>query len=199
MRRSGRSTLRSTRWQASAGGSGHRRCSCTQSGSRCVSTAPPRAEQSSSSWDPTASSQGESDSDPPVPARIPLLLPVRDPSGWPSAWPGPPGPAARLLLPIPPCPRRRAAEFRADGLRDAFRPTGRFRTSGGRRNCRRLSEGPHERNRTPMATHATEKCRLVTRSDFDGLVCAALLKELGILDEIKFVHPKDMQDGLVEI
>jgi nanoRNase/pAp phosphatase (c-di-AMP/oligoRNAs hydrolase) len=50
-----------------------------------------------------------------------------------------------------------------------------------------------------MATHTTEKARLVTRSDFDGLVCAALLKELGILDEIKFVHPKDMQDGLVEI
>ncbi len=44
-----------------------------------------------------------------------------------------------------------------------------------------------------------EKCRLVTRSDFDGLVCAALLKEMGILDDIKFVHPKDMQDGLVEI
>jgi len=50
-----------------------------------------------------------------------------------------------------------------------------------------------------MAATTTEKCRLVTRSDFDGLVCAALLKELGILDEIKFVHPKDMQDGLVEI
>src|ERR1700689_2603507 len=50
-----------------------------------------------------------------------------------------------------------------------------------------------------MAVHTTEKCRLVTRSDFDGLVCAALLKELGILDEIKFVHPKDMQDGLVEL
>jgi nanoRNase/pAp phosphatase (c-di-AMP/oligoRNAs hydrolase) len=50
-----------------------------------------------------------------------------------------------------------------------------------------------------MATRTTEKCRLVTRSDFDGLVCAALLKELGILDEIKFVHPKDMQGGLVEI
>jgi nanoRNase/pAp phosphatase (c-di-AMP/oligoRNAs hydrolase) len=50
-----------------------------------------------------------------------------------------------------------------------------------------------------MATTTTEKCRLVTRSDFDGLVCAALLRELGILDEIKFVHPKDMQDGLVEI
>ena len=50
-----------------------------------------------------------------------------------------------------------------------------------------------------MATTTTEKCRLVTRSDFDGLVCAALFKELEILDEIKFVHPKDMQDGLVEI
>jgi nanoRNase/pAp phosphatase (c-di-AMP/oligoRNAs hydrolase) len=50
-----------------------------------------------------------------------------------------------------------------------------------------------------MAATTMEKCRLVTRSDFDGLVCAALLKELGILDEIKFVHPKDMQDGLVEL
>ncbi len=44
-----------------------------------------------------------------------------------------------------------------------------------------------------------EKYRLVTRSDFDGLVCACILKELGILDEIKFVHPKDMQDGKVEV
>ncbi|HTH99050.1 MAG TPA: exopolyphosphatase [Stellaceae bacterium] len=43
------------------------------------------------------------------------------------------------------------------------------------------------------------KYRLVTRSDFDGLVCAVLLKELGLIDEIKFVHPKDMQDGLVPI
>ncbi|MBX3221010.1 MAG: exopolyphosphatase [Labilithrix sp.] len=43
------------------------------------------------------------------------------------------------------------------------------------------------------------KFRLVTRSDFDGLVCAVLLKELGMLDEIKFVHPKDMQDGKVEV
>jgi nanoRNase/pAp phosphatase (c-di-AMP/oligoRNAs hydrolase) len=41
--------------------------------------------------------------------------------------------------------------------------------------------------------------RLVTRSDFDGLVCAALLKELGILDDILFVHPKDVQDGKVEL
>ncbi len=44
-----------------------------------------------------------------------------------------------------------------------------------------------------------EKYRLVTRSDFDGLVCAVLLKELDMVDEIKFVHPKDMQDGKVEI
>ena len=39
--------------------------------------------------------------------------------------------------------------------------------------------------------------RLVTRSDFDGLVCTVLLKELGMIDEIKFVHPKDMQDGTI--
>ena len=43
------------------------------------------------------------------------------------------------------------------------------------------------------------KKRLITRSDFDGLVCAMLLKELGLIDEIKFVHPKDVQDGKVEI
>ena len=41
--------------------------------------------------------------------------------------------------------------------------------------------------------------RLVTRSDFDGLVCAALMKELGVLDDILFVHPKDVQDGKVEL
>jgi nanoRNase/pAp phosphatase (c-di-AMP/oligoRNAs hydrolase) len=45
----------------------------------------------------------------------------------------------------------------------------------------------------------TQRYRLVTRSDFDGLVCAALLKQLGIVDDISFVHPKDMQDGKVEI
>jgi len=44
-----------------------------------------------------------------------------------------------------------------------------------------------------------EKFRLVTRSDFDGLVCAVLLNELNLIDDIKFVHPKDMQDGKVEI
>ncbi|RJK94197.1 exopolyphosphatase [Vallicoccus soli] len=41
--------------------------------------------------------------------------------------------------------------------------------------------------------------RLVTRSDFDGLVCAVLLRHLGLIDEITFVHPKDVQDGTVEI
>ena len=46
---------------------------------------------------------------------------------------------------------------------------------------------------------AAEKFRLVTRSDFDGLVCAVLLKEVGIIEDIKFVHPKDMQDGKIEI
>ncbi|MGI9610657.1 MAG: exopolyphosphatase [Acidimicrobiia bacterium] len=45
----------------------------------------------------------------------------------------------------------------------------------------------------------SEKYRLVTRSDFDGLVCAVLLKEMDLIDDILFAHPKDMQDGLVEI
>lgn len=45
----------------------------------------------------------------------------------------------------------------------------------------------------------TESRRLVTRSDFDGLVCAMILKELGLIDEIKFVHPKDVQDGKIDI
>jgi nanoRNase/pAp phosphatase (c-di-AMP/oligoRNAs hydrolase) len=45
----------------------------------------------------------------------------------------------------------------------------------------------------------SKKFRLVTRSDFDGLVCAVLLKHLDMIDEILFVHPKDMQDGKVAI
>ena len=50
-----------------------------------------------------------------------------------------------------------------------------------------------------MATKHRPKYRLVTRSDFDGLVCGMLLRELDLIDEIKFVHPKDMQDGIVPI
>ena len=40
---------------------------------------------------------------------------------------------------------------------------------------------------------SNNKYRLVTRSDFDGLVCAVLLKDLDLIDDILFVHPKDMQ------
>lgn len=43
------------------------------------------------------------------------------------------------------------------------------------------------------------KFRLVTRSDFDGLICAMLFKELDMIGDITFVHPKDMQDGIVAI
>lgn len=57
-----------------------------------------------------------------------------------------------------------------------------------------LTSPPSEKlMRTP------KKYRLVTRSDFDGLVCAVLLKELDMINEIKFVHPKDMQDGKIEV
>ncbi len=45
----------------------------------------------------------------------------------------------------------------------------------------------------------SDKFRLVTRSDFDGLVCAVLFKHLDMIDDITFVHPKDMQDGKIEI
>ena len=45
----------------------------------------------------------------------------------------------------------------------------------------------------------SEVRRLVTRSDFDGLACAMMLKEMDMIDEIKFVHPKDVQDGKVEL
>jgi nanoRNase/pAp phosphatase (c-di-AMP/oligoRNAs hydrolase) len=41
--------------------------------------------------------------------------------------------------------------------------------------------------------------RLITRSDFDGLVCAVFLKEAGIIDHCKFAHPKDLQDGLITV
>lgn len=41
--------------------------------------------------------------------------------------------------------------------------------------------------------------RLITRSDFDGLACGALLKAAGVIDCWKFAHPKDLQDGLVEV
>ena len=56
-----------------------------------------------------------------------------------------------------------------------------------------------------MATHAkikpeaNKKYRLITRSDMDGLVCAVILKELDLIDDIKFVHPKDMQDGVIQV
>ena len=44
-----------------------------------------------------------------------------------------------------------------------------------------------------------KKYRLITRSDMDGLICAVLLKHLDIIDEIKFAHPKDMQDGKIKV
>jgi nanoRNase/pAp phosphatase (c-di-AMP/oligoRNAs hydrolase) len=47
--------------------------------------------------------------------------------------------------------------------------------------------------------NGTGPYRLITRSDMDGLVCAVLLKELGMLGEIAFHHPKDVQDGKVEV
>lgn len=50
-----------------------------------------------------------------------------------------------------------------------------------------------------LKANPAKKYRLITRSDMDGLVCAVLLKELNIIDDISFAHPKDMQDGLIDI
>lgn len=44
-----------------------------------------------------------------------------------------------------------------------------------------------------------KKYRLITRSDMDGLVCGVLLKELDLIEDVTFAHPKDMQDGLIEV
>lgn len=41
--------------------------------------------------------------------------------------------------------------------------------------------------------------RLFTRSDFDGLICAVLLKHVGLVDDYFFVHPKDVQDGKYDV
>ena len=41
--------------------------------------------------------------------------------------------------------------------------------------------------------------RLLTRSDFDGSVCTAILEELGLIDDILYVHPKDMQDNKIAV
>ena len=41
--------------------------------------------------------------------------------------------------------------------------------------------------------------RLITRSDMDGLVCAVILREMGLIGDVKFAHPKDMQDGIIEV
>ena len=41
--------------------------------------------------------------------------------------------------------------------------------------------------------------RLVTRADFDGLVCGALVTKFEKIEDYLFVEPKFMQDGLAEI
>lgn len=50
-----------------------------------------------------------------------------------------------------------------------------------------------------ISNPSPNRFRLVTRSDFDGLVCAVLLRHLDLIDDILFVHPKDMQDGKIAI
>lgn len=43
------------------------------------------------------------------------------------------------------------------------------------------------------------KYKLLTRADLDGIMSATLLKKFGLIDEVEFCHPKDMQDGKIEV
>jgi nanoRNase/pAp phosphatase (c-di-AMP/oligoRNAs hydrolase) len=52
---------------------------------------------------------------------------------------------------------------------------------------------------TAFKVDTSKKYRLITRSDMDGLVCGVLLKELDIIEDVTFAHPKDMQDGLIDV
>ncbi len=54
-------------------------------------------------------------------------------------------------------------------------------------------------NTAKIQPEENKKYRLITRSDMDGLVCAVLLKDLGVVDEVTFAHPKDMQDGKIAV
>ena len=54
-------------------------------------------------------------------------------------------------------------------------------------------------NANKIMPESGKKYRLITRSDMDGLVCGILLKELDLIDDVMFAHPKDMQDGLIEV
>lgn len=56
-----------------------------------------------------------------------------------------------------------------------------------------------EKAQQANTTESDQKHRLITRSDMDGLVCAVLLKKIGLIDNVTFAHPKDMQDGIIEV
>lgn len=43
------------------------------------------------------------------------------------------------------------------------------------------------------------KFRLITRADFDGVAAGALLLDRGMIDEVLFAEPKDVQDGRVPV
>lgn len=46
---------------------------------------------------------------------------------------------------------------------------------------------------------ADEKYRLVTRADFDGVVCGSLLMERELVKEVVFAHPREIQQGTFDI
>lgn len=65
--------------------------------------------------------------------------------------------------------------------------------------CRRRIEAGPAYDTQPIRLMEEASMRLITRSDFDGLACAVLLKEVEKIDSIEFVHPKDVQSGSVAV
>ncbi len=41
--------------------------------------------------------------------------------------------------------------------------------------------------------------RVIYRGNLDGVVCAVILKEVGLCDDVKIVHPTDLQEGRIDI
>ena len=98
--------------------------------------------------------------------------------------------------------RRRGVQGTAAGARPSVRSTVQVTTTVHLRSGRGAADParrPVLKPPTAPADSPRVRYRLVTRSDFDGLVCAVLLRQLDLIDDVLFVHPKDVQDGLVEV
>src|SRR3546814_3789144 len=103
-------------------------------------------------------------------------------------------PAAAPALAAPPDPAGDSAAYQPARERTGGAPEPRRRACHGAGLGGDLSRGMR-----PGGPMDSGKFRLVTRSDFDGLASAVLLRDLDLIDDVRLVHPTDMQDGPIEI